>query len=227
MDHKIIYLARRNPALSAQQFAQAWREHAQFAATFGDQFRRYFKGSSQCVKLWDAQLPPSFANDYDGATLLTMVDREGLLAARYQPGTVDALRKDEERVFAAHVDDWTMNAEEYLLAGERKGDAAILSFLYPKVGETPAFWAASRAGAEALAALPALSGASRIAWNKVVDPSVRYGFGALIEIWFPSADQAERAANDGALVAALEQADIANPSSGARLLTRLNAKAAG
>jgi hypothetical protein len=219
VEHKLIYLARRNPALTAEQFPQAWRAHSQFAASFGQAFRQYFKESNQCAKVQGGNLPGSFANAYDGATLLTMVSREGLLTARYQPGTVEALRKDEERVFAAHVDDWTMGAEEHLLKSGPKGEAVILSFLYPTAEN---FALASRQQAEWLAALPSVATATRVAWNEVVDRSKAYGFGAVLEVWFASSDDASTAALDLELVHSLEQADIADPTRGARLVAERN-----
>nr|WP_254798315.1 hypothetical protein [Sphingobium sp. AS12] len=212
--------------MRADAFPQAWREHSAFASTFGQSFRKYFKGSCQMVRIWTPDLPESFSNIYDGSALLTMVSREGLLAARYQPGTTDALKKDEERVFASYVDDWTMNAEEYLVAGEEKGEFAILSFLFPTVSIDSGFWDASRTRVEALAASSTVAAASCIAGNKVVDPSRAHGFGAMIEIWFADLETATRAAHDSALVTALEQADIADPSQGARLLARRNPRSA-
>jgi len=170
MEHKLFYLARRNPKLTAEQFPQAWRDHSQFASQFGQQFRKHFKSVTQCLKLRESDLLPSFDNEYDGANLLTMVSREGLLAARYQPGTIDELKKDEERVFAGHVDPWTMGAEEYSIVDKQaEGDLIVLSFLFPREGQSEAFTAASHKAAQGLAALPAASSANRIAWNKVVD----------------------------------------------------------
>lgn len=222
MDYKLIYLARRNPVIPAADFGAAWLSHAAFANRFADSFSVHFKNARQCVKLHGADLPESFDNDHDGVALLAMQGWEGLQAARNHPIAFDELKRDEERVFAGHVDPWTMPAEEHIVVKLGGGRAFILSFLKPLPGITDEAFHARLAQAMAgLAALPI--GMTRLVRNRVLerrDPP--YDFAAIVELWFATEADAIAAAHDPAVIAALEQAEIADPAVGVRLATRLN-----
>ncbi|GEM_PF-2551793 len=216
--YKLAYLAQRSPVLAPEAFPQAWREHSQLASSFGTSLGKHFLSSHQCVKHRTDVIDASFANDYDGSTILGMKSWEDLLAARYHPHALDELLEDEKRVFAGPVDDWTMAIEEKaLLQGKPTADV-MLSFLTPI--QAADFHTRSLDAAGALVHL--LPEASRIVWNRVVDPAPCYPFAAMIEVWLPDADTAIAAAGDSQIVRALEQADLADPLRGARLLARLN-----
>jgi len=216
--YKLIYLAKRNPTLTAEEFPQAWREHSQLASSYGTSLGKHFLSSHQNVKDRAEDLDPSFANDYDGSTILGMKSWEDLLAARYHPHSLDELQEDEKRVFAGWVDDWTMAVEENVLVDGKPTGNVILSFLTPC--DPADFAEKSLQAAQSLVAL--LPGASRIVWNRVVDPASAYPFAAVIEAWLPDATTAKIAASDSQIVPALEQSEIADPEQGARLLARLN-----
>lgn len=219
--YKLVYLARRNPALAVEEFPAAWRAHSQLAASFGSTFGKHFVSSQQCVRDPVSALRPSFTQDYDGSSILTMKSWADLLAARYHPRSLDELKKDEARVFAGPVDDWTMAVEEHpIVDGEPTGHV-LLSFIAPRE-ECPAdvFCEYSRNYAGELAERPA--GPARLVWNKVVDAAPAYPFAAVVEAWFPDRDTALSAARDAQVARALEQADIADPARGARVFARIN-----
>ena len=218
--YKLIYLARRNPALKAEEFPQAWREHSQLASSFATSLGKHFLSSHQCVKDWAGGLNPAFENGYDGSTILGMKSWEDLLAARYHPHSLDELQKDEERVFAGPVDDWTMAVEENVIVDGEAGSHVLLAFIAPSPAINGDFAQRSLAAASTLAqAAPA---ATRIVWNKVVDPASAYDFAAVAECWFASADAARRAADDAQVVAALEQPGIADADQSVCLFARIN-----
>lgn len=216
--YKLVYLARRSPTLAPEEFPQAWREHSQLASSFGTSLGKHFLSSHQCVKHRADGLATSFVNDYDGSTILGMKSWEDLLAARYHPHALDELLEDEKRVFAGPVDEWTMAVEEHVLRRGNPTTNVLLSFLTPRDAADMA--EKSRAAAAELPGL--LPSASRIVWNRVIDPAMAYPFAAMIEAWFPDPDSAIAAAGNSQIVPAFEQADIADPSRGARLLARLN-----
>ena len=219
--YKLVYLAKRNQALKAEDFPAAWRAHSQLASSFATSLGKHFVSSHQCVTDLSARIDPSFANAFDGSTLLGMKSWADLLAARYHPHALDELQKDEARVFAGPVDDWTMAVEEHELRVGATGGHVLLSFLTPAPGaDARLFLERSHAEAEGLPGL--MSGASRIVWNRVVDPARSYPFAAVVEAWFPDAESAAHAAADSAIVAAFEQRAIADPAHGARLFARLN-----
>ena len=219
--YKLVYLARRNPALAAADFPAAWRAHSQLASSFGTSLGKHFVSSHQCVKDEAEGIDPSFANTFDGSTILGMKSWPDLLAARYHPHALDELQKDEARVFAGPVDDWTMAVEEHELREGPTGGHVLLSFLTrsPRI-EAKFFLERSRAEAEVLPRL--MPDASRLVWNRVVDPAPSYPFSVVIEAWFPDAGTAARAAADAPAIAAFEQRATADPARGARLFARLN-----
>ena len=216
--YKLIYLARRNPTLTPEEFPKAWREHSQLASSFGTSLGKHFLSSHQNVKDRVSTIDSSFDNEYDGATILGMKSWKDLLAARYHPHSLDELQEDEKRVFAGWVDDWTMAVEENVLVDGKPTGNLILSFLTPR--DPVGFDEKSRQATESLVAL--LPGATRIVWNRVVDPASAFPFAAIIEAWLPDATTAKIAASDSQIVPALEQSEIADPQQGARLLARLN-----
>ena len=217
--YKLIYLARRNPSLTPDEFPQAWREHSQLASTFGPSLGRHFLGVRQCVKDIEASPGASFENDYDGSSILAMKSWEDLMAARYHPHSLDELAKDEVRVFAGAVDDWTMAVEEHVLRdGEAEG-YVLLSFLTPQDGAAPftGTHPAKLAGLDT----DALS-IQRLVWNRVVDPARSYAFTAIIEAWFAARDDALRAVRIPSFVEAMEQPAAFSPDDGVRLFARIN-----
>lgn len=216
--YKLAYLAQRSPALAADEFPQAWREHSQLARSFGTSLGKHFLSSRQCVKERASGIDASFDNDYDGSTILGMKSWEDLLAARYHPHALDELLEDEKRVFAGEVDDWTMAIEENVLKDGEATRNVLLSFLAPRGGDD--FAARSLAEARRISGL--VPQASRIVWNEVVDPAKAYPFAALIEVWMPDLPAAIDAAGNSQIVSAIEQGAIADPANGARLFARIN-----
>ena len=219
--YKLIYLARRRVDMPADEFPQAWREHSRLASNFAASLGAHFRGSRQCVKDAVADADPVFANDYDGSTILTMKSWPDLLAARYHPHALDELLEDEKRVFAGTVDDWTMAAEETVLRDGDTQDHVLLSFLAPDAALSTADFA-TRAGDCADRLAEASPDASRIVWNRVVDPARAYPFAAVAELWFAERAAMVAATRAPAVIAALTQPGIADPERSVHLAARLN-----
>ncbi|MEG2048762.1 MAG: hypothetical protein RR100_18070, partial [Comamonas sp.] len=64
---KMIYLARRNPALAAADFPQAWREHSALGRQCKNVGQRV-KAVAQCSRQLQADAP-ALSTDYDGVNL--------------------------------------------------------------------------------------------------------------------------------------------------------------
>ena len=124
---KMIYLARRNPQLAAEDFAQAWREHS----ALGRQCRNVqdrVRSVTQCVR--SLALEPATASlDYDGVNLLALRDRDCADAIWTDPETLAIMRPDELRVFDRHVRDCALVAQEQVLVDGPAGAAVLLAFL--------------------------------------------------------------------------------------------------
>lgn len=216
--YKLIYLARRNPALAAEEFPEAWRSHAALAGKFATSLGKHFLSSHQCVKDRNVGVSALLTNDYDGSTILAMKSWKDLLAARYHPHSLEELFEDEKRVFAGAVDDWTMAVEESVIVDGDATSHVLLSFVTPK--KCDAFNNASLTAAGLLPA--AFPDAKRIVWNEVVDPARAYRFAAVIEVWFSNREQALAAASNDKALENLGQSTLASETDSVQLLARLN-----
>src|SRR5450755_1829957 len=79
MAFKITYLARRNPKIAAEDFSEAWRSHSRLAGTLVNTLGKHFLRVRQCIKVYDAKVPPEYVNPHDGTALLTMKSWDDLL----------------------------------------------------------------------------------------------------------------------------------------------------
>lgn len=197
---KMIYLARRNPALAFEDFPQAWREHS----ALGKQCRNVqdkVLGVTQCVR---TDPPPAGTSAaYDGLNLLRLRDRGVADDIWNDPETLRVMRPDEPRVFDRYVRDFTVVAREEVWHGGPQGavwavGAAVLAgFLRRGAGhDTEQAWAATaRACQVATAALPANA---RLVGNRVEPARPEgYDFDAIVELWLPEPADAHAACAPG------------------------------
>jgi hypothetical protein len=223
MTHKLIYLARRNPAIPEKDFGETWKSHSLLASTLGSNFSRHFTRVRQCIKVYEANVPAEFTNDHDGAALLTMKSWEDLRAARSHPDAVSTMRNDELRVFAEFAGNFTMAAQEIAHQGKGEGAAALLHFLR----RTPSIEAADfearwqRQSAVAYDLDKGHAACGLVLSRTIETPGPRYDFAAISETWFPSVDQALAAAWVPARREALQEL-AAVSGEGASLLVRIN-----
>lgn len=203
---KMIYLARRSPALAPEDFAQAWREHS----ALGRQCRNVqdkVLGVTQCTRLRsdgqhlaeDGGLRGASV-DYDGVNLLQLRDLDVATDLWNDPETLAIMRPDEPRVFSTYVRNFTLVCRERVLRQAPAGEVALFGFVRrsPSMSKN-AFDAAWADGPpEPWLAAPALQGALRVVHNSVVQtPPAGYEYDGIAEWWFASADAA-RAAFGGA-----------------------------
>ena len=100
---KMIYLARRNPGLAAQDLPQAWREHS----ALGRQCRNVqdkVLGVMQCSRVRDEGSEndglSGASTAYDGVNLLRLRDLSVATDIWDDPGTQANKRPGEPRVFS-------------------------------------------------------------------------------------------------------------------------------
>ncbi len=176
---KMIYLARRNPALAAEDFPQAWREHS----ALGRQCRNVqdkVTGVAQCSRILDAgDALAGVSTDYDGVNVLDLRDRQAADDIWNDAETLAIMRPDEPRVFSTYVRDFTLvTAEESLRAGE-VCDVALFIFLRPQAG------ARLRVDGQALAAADGFAQAGRLLLNHVDgDCPPGYEYSHIIAAWY-------------------------------------------
>lgn len=190
---KMIYLARRNPALAPEDFPQAWREHSALGRRCRNVGERV-RSVAQCARVLDARLLPDAAQDYDGVNLMVLRDRASADAIWNDPETLAIMRPDEPRVFSGYVRDFTLVCREETVRDGPRADICVAGFLRCKPGlsrERLPLALADGLG-RALASGP-LAAAGRIVCNPVVETPPRgYEFGAVCEWWFDSLEDVER-----------------------------------
>lgn len=195
---KMIYLARRNPALAAGDFAQAWREHS----ALGRQCRNVqdkVLGVTQCVRLREGGEDGGLrgaSTGYDGVNLLRLRDLDVATDLWNDPETLAIMRPDEPRVFSTYVRDFTLVCRERVLRDAPAGEVVLFGFVRRGSGMSKAEFDAACADGplDAWLAAPALQGALRVVHNSVVQtPPQVYDYDGIAEWWFASADAARAA----------------------------------
>ena len=195
---KMIYLARRNPALRPEEFAQAWREHSALGRQCRNVGQRV-KAVAQCSRHLQADAA-ELSKDYDGVNLMVLAEREAGSAIWSDPETLAIMRPDEPRVFADYVRNFSLLCRQQVLRGSLCADVLpqhkqvmLIGFL-----QRSDVWRGA-------AALPeicppqwqslALGLASRIVCNTIDEqPPSGYGYRHVVEWWFDSVEQAQAAA---------------------------------
>ncbi len=200
---QMIYLARRNPALAPEDFAQAWREHS----ALGRQCRNVqdkVLGVTQCTRLRgpgeeDGGLRGA-STDYDGVNLLQLRDLSVASDIWNDPETLATMRPDEPRVFSTYVRDFTLVCRARVLRAAPATGVALFGFVRRAAHTSPAAFGAAWADGPAAPwlAAPALQGALRVVHHSVVQtPPPGYDYDGIAEWWFASADAARAAFASG------------------------------
>lgn len=194
MGWKMIYLARRNPALAPEQFAQAWREHSALGAGCTN-VRDKVRSVTQCSRVLDAPPLPGASSDYDGVNLLLLRDLQAATDIWNDAETLAIMRPDEPRVFSTYVREFTLVCHERVLRDAPRGACCVVGFLRRRAGSTrEQFQRAWALAAQRELEAPALAAAVRVVHNDVhLDPPPGYDYDGIAEWWFESADAARRA----------------------------------
>lgn len=200
MAWKMIYLARRNPGLAAEQFSQAWREHSALGAGCTN-VRDKVLSVMQCSRVLQGPVPAGCSTDYDGVNLLQLRDRQAADDIWNDAETLAIMRPDEPRVFSTYVKNFTLVCEAQLLRDQLRGGCVLVGFLRRAAGTPDPTWRAASQAADGLA------GAGRCVWNRVdAEPPPGYAYDAIVEWWFDTPDAARTALGQAGVLARLPQA---------------------
>jgi len=222
-NNKLIYLARRNPGVSREDWPKTWKSHAIFASQFAVAGSR-IEWMRYCNRIDSPELGgapvnlPMVSTAHDGVALINNGANEPSLSPL--PDDVRAaLDNDELRVFDRLVTNFAFPCVETLLLDGLPGKAAVFIFLPEAAGLK-----ARLDGAHAdvvRAALPSLEGLTRYAHNHPMHiPAPPFAFGAIVEMWFATPEDAVRALSQGALDPVLaDLASFADMDSAAVMLT--------
>jgi hypothetical protein len=198
---KMIYLARRNPALAPEDFPQAWRGHSALGRQCRNVGERVL-GVAQCSRLLDVRLPGTSV-DYDGVNLLLLRDRDAATLIWSDPETLAVMRPDEPRVFDRYVRDFTLVCREQVLRDAPRSAVVLHGFLRRRPGlAADSCLRAIEAGGSA----GPFDAAQRIVLNEVVDtPPPGYDYDAIVEWWFESVSAVQQAFGGRGILAQLPE----------------------
>ena len=202
----MIYLARRNPSIEAEDWPRMWRSHAAYAAqilTLDARLSSLF----YCARVLQVDgapfdLPES-ARDYDGVAIVSS-DTDEVPQVEMTPEVRAKIDQDELRVFSTYVPRFSFHCEEVLGHGGAPGRAAVIRFLVRKTGSAREAFLAHWSGRHAEIARRAAD-ASGIVTRYVHDslieePPPGYPFDGITETWFANTEDAVRSFADDALV---------------------------
>lgn len=201
MGWKMIYLARRNPALAPEQFPQAWREHSALGAKCTN-VRDKVRSVTQCSRILEGPLLPGAATDYDGVNLLLLRDLQAATDIWNDAETLAIMRPDEPRVFSTYVRDFTLVCEEQVIKDVPRSGTCLVGFLRRREDSTAADWRARLAQAQPVSWMSrgAFAAAGRVVHNAVhLPPPPGYEYDSICEWWFDSPETARTAVGDSDL----------------------------
>jgi len=193
---KVVYLARRNPGLSRDEFPARWRQHSLLAGSMPS-IRPGFNQVAQCINLYDRDAVPRAALDYDGVNLLTLVDPAYASIPWQSDEVLELILPDELATFDGYVRHFSLTALEHVIAGGPMRPYCLILFLKRDRKMTmeafaPALIATHRAAAQAAG--------GRAIVNIVTDRQPGYNYDAVTELWFDSEAQAKAVTRETAYV---------------------------
>jgi hypothetical protein len=191
MTIKRIYLTRRNPAISAQDFPREWRRHAAYAASFSTVSKRYTR-VAQCTKFEEPPVHP--VNDYAGVALLWMESLEVAMEINQDPSVLQYLRPDEVRVFGSEIVNCAMLTEERVVLEGTAAPVVVIEFLRraPHLSAQDFLDAWSGDFSKKMLGSPTVKQyVQRYAQNRVImPPPPGYEYDGVSEMWFKSPEDA-------------------------------------
>lgn len=205
--YKSIYLARRNPALTSEQFHERWKAHSALTGTTQN-IRPYFTQVVQCARC-DLAGPPDASLEFDGANLLSLVDRAGGYGVFDEPEHRDIMLPDELLTFSGPIRDCQLVTREQVCKPGDFSRYLILRFLKfaDRTDPEAVFgrWCDLQAGRDDEGAAGAL--VSRSVANLVVEPApTGMPHDLVTETWFRDVPALERHSQDDGVRRALEDA---------------------
>jgi hypothetical protein len=184
---KTIYLAKRNPDTSYEEFVANWRQHAVLSGSFSEVGRR-FDSVIQCKRvLDDLDEDLGLTQEFDGANLLGLFSLFDAVDVYNQEG-IPTLRVDERRVFSDYVSESSMTGVEHVLLDGERGEVVVLELVRRRPGTDLRSFLLSWTGDYARAVMssaPFRTQVRRYVHNLIVLPTPPgWGYDGVAEYWF-------------------------------------------
>lgn len=179
MTGKMIYLARRNPALTREEFAERWRKHAAVVGAGAPEALTEIRAARYCLA--------SGTQEYDGVGLLSLASLNSIPSMHHALVGTEISLADELRTFSTYVKDFAVYCADEVVRDTPHTTHALLYFVRRSsaIGPT-AFGCAWRDYARRLET--SLDGTlRRHVLNHVIAPAPPgYGFDGVHELWCDS-----------------------------------------
>ena len=213
---KVVYLAKRNPSVKAEDWPRTWRSHAAYAAQFPVIYAE-FSSAYYCARVLQPSIkgvliePSEAARDYDGVAIVSSPTVDGV--PREMPPEVAAkIDEDELRVFSTYVREFSFRCKEVVVHGDVPGKAVVIRLLARKTGLSRGEFLAHLNGRYAESAKSAADASGKVVryvQNQVIEePPPGYPFDGVTEIWFANTDDAAGSFADGALAPLAQQLPV-------------------
>jgi len=180
---KLAYLARRNPALTVEEFALRWRQHSLLAGSMPS-IRPGVVQTAHCLNHYDRTLFARATLEYDGVNFLTLTSADIALSMWQSDEALELLQPDELATFSTYARHFTLTTHEHLASPGPMRHHNLIFFLKRDHRTSPADFTATLVEAQA-----EVAGGRRAVVNVVVDRQPGYNFDAVTELWFDSPDE--------------------------------------
>ncbi len=182
---KVIYLAKRNPRLSREEFPARWRQHSLLAGSCPS-IRPGFSQVAQCINVYDRTVVPRASLEYDGVNLLSFLAPHFAPAVWESDEVHELLLPDELETFDTYVRYFSLPALEHIVSPGGRAPYCLINFLKRDLRLGMDEFAQAIAEAHGAAA----NGTRRAVVNLVTDRMPGYNFDAVTEMWFNDLDDA-------------------------------------
>ena len=176
---KLIYLARRNPVLSHDEFATRWCKHAAVVGAGAPEALTEIRSARYCLA--------SGTDGYDGVGLLSLASLNSIPSMHRALVGTEVSLADELRTFSTYVKEFALYCAEEVVSDTPHTTHALLHFVRRSESIEPtSFASAWRDHAHALER--SLDGVlRRQVLNHVIAPAPPgYGFDGVHELWCDS-----------------------------------------
>lgn len=225
---KVVYLAKRNPAVKAEDWPRTWRSHSAFAAQFPVIYTE-FSSLYYCARMLQPSIdgmpiePPEASREYDGVALVSSPSAGGV-PRELPPDVAAKIDEDELRVFSTYVREFSFRCKEVLVHGGAPEKAAVIRLLARKAGLSREEFLTDLNGSYADRAQRAVDASGKVVryvHNQVIEePPAGYPFDAVTEAWFANTDDASGSFADGVLAPLAQQLPaFCDPNRSVTLLT--------
>jgi len=196
MAYKMLYLARRAPTVSWEEWPRTWKSHAIFASQFPAMSGTidWLRYTTRVDDPTLGELPVS--TEHDGVSVAQAPELDTFYGRGFSPEQRKLIDQDELRVFDRYTPEFSFYCSESRMFDGPLGEAAVFRFLRRKADVSRDGFEQHLKGEHArlCAEMAVTLRAQRWALNMTVDtPPPDFPFEAIDECWFATVIDAARA----------------------------------